>query len=75
MTAKSGFYGTDEASYRKKLVPNSDEAYFMQVNKTTGEIEVWNEEAISDKRVGTYTRNDDIHQRPTKCSGFISNDK
>lgn len=59
MTAKSGFYGTDEPSYRKKLVPNSDEAYFMQVNKTTGEIEVWNEEAISDKRVGTYTRNED----------------
>jgi hypothetical protein len=59
MTAKSGFYGTDEPSYRKKLVPNSDEAYFMQVNKTTGEIEVWNEEGVSDKRVGTYKRNDD----------------
>lgn len=57
MTAKSGFYGTDEPSYRKKLVPNSDEAYFQQVNKTTGEIEVWNEEAVSDKYVGKYVKN------------------
>ena len=62
-TAKSGFYGTDGASadskYRKRLVPNSDEAYFLQVNKVTGDIEVWNEEFGADKYVGVYKTDDD----------------
>ena len=53
MTAKAGFYGRDDKEYQKPLVPDSGEQYFTQVNKTTGEIEVWNEELISDKRVGT----------------------
>ena len=53
MTAKAGFYGRDDREYQQPLVPNSGEQYFTQVNKTTGEIEVWNEELISDKRVGT----------------------
>ena len=56
MTAKEGFYGRDDVDYQKKLVPNSDEAYFMQVNKSTGEMEVWNEEFGSDKFVGTLDK-------------------
>ena len=39
MTAKDGFYGRDDVDYRKKLIPNSDEAYFLQVNEKTGDIE------------------------------------
>ena len=59
MTAKDGFYGRDDVDYRKKLVPNSDEAYFLQVNEKTGDIEVWNEEFGSDKYVGVYKRDAD----------------
>ena len=59
MTAQDGFYGRDDVDYRKKLVPNSDEAYFMQVNKKTGDIQVWNEEGGSDKRVGVYKKDKD----------------
>ena len=59
MTAKNGFYGRDDVDYRKKLVPNSDEAYFVQVNKKTGDIEVWNEEFGSDKYVGVYKKDAD----------------
>ena len=59
MTAKDGFYGRDDVDYRKKLVPNSDEAYFLQINQTTGDIEVWNEEFGSDKYVGVYKKDAD----------------
>ena len=59
MTAKEGFYGRDNVDYREKLVPNSDEAYFLQINKETGDIEVWNEEFGSDKYVGVYKQDDD----------------
>ena len=59
MTAKDGFYGRDDVDYRRKLVPNSDEAYFLQINETTGDIEVWNEEFGSDKYVGVYKKDAD----------------
>lgn len=59
MTAKDGFYGRDNVDYRKKLVPNSDEAYFLQVNEKTGDMEVWNEEFGSDKYVGVYKKDKD----------------
>ena len=59
MTAKDGFYGRDDVDYRKKLVPNSDEAYFLQINEKTGDIEVWNEEFGSDKYVGVYKKDAD----------------
>ena len=59
MTAKEGFYGTDDVDYRKKLIPGSDEAYFLQINKETGDIEVWNEEFGSDKYVGVYKKDDE----------------
>ena len=59
MTAKDGFYGRDDVDYRAKLVPNSDEAYFLQINETTGDIEVWNEEFGSDKYVGVYKKDAD----------------
>ena len=59
MTAKDGFYGRDDVDYQRELVPNSDEKYFLQINKKTGDIEVWNEENISDKRVGVYKKDAD----------------
>ena len=59
MTAKDGFYGRDDVDYRKKLIPNSDEAYFLQINEETGDIEVWNEEFGSDKYVGVYKKDAD----------------
>ena len=59
MTAKDGFYGRDDVDYRKKLVPNSNEAYFLQINEKTGDIEVWNEEFGSDKYVGVYKKDAD----------------
>ena len=59
MTAKDGFYGRDNQDYREQLVPNSNEAYFLQINKETGDIEVWNEEFGSDKYVGVYKQDDD----------------
>ena len=56
MTAKEGFYGRDDVDYRKNLIPGDSEKYFMQVNQSTGEMEVWNEEFGSDKRVGTLDK-------------------
>ena len=59
MTAKDGFYGRDDVDYRKDLVPNSNEKYFLQVNEKTGDMEVWNEEFGSDKYVGVYKKDED----------------
>jgi|TARA_B100000073_G_scaffold306957_1_gene276941 hypothetical protein len=63
-TAKKGYYGTDGASadskYRKKMIPGSDEAYFMQVNKSTGEMEVWNEEWGQDRKVATLDKDGNL---------------
>ena len=56
MTAKEGFYGRDDVDYRKNIIPGDSEKYFMQVNQSTGEMEVWNEEFGSDKRVGNLDK-------------------
>ena len=53
-TQKTGFIGNDQPANRFKPVPNSDEAYFLQINPETGETEVWNENFANDKKVGTY---------------------
>ena len=85
-TAKSGFYGTDGASadskYRKRLIPGSDEAYFMQVNKATGEMEVWNEEVGQDRKVATLDKDGNLVFDRTLTKGargfeekFLATDK
>jgi hypothetical protein len=69
MTAKAGFYGRDDDSYRKNLIPNSDEKYFMQINQTTGEMEVWNEEFGQDRLVGTLDKDNNIEFDRTFTKG------
>ena len=69
MTAKEGFYGRDNPEYRRKMIPNSDEAYFTQVNKTTGEVEVWNEEFGQDRLVGTLDKDGNIEFDRTFTKG------
>ena len=69
MTAKEGFYGRDNPEYRRKMIPNSDEAYFTQVNKTTGEVEVWNEEFGQDRLVGTLGKDGNIEFDRTFTKG------
>jgi hypothetical protein len=69
MTAKAGFYGRDDDSYRKNLIPNSEEKYFMQINQTTGEMEVWNEEFGQDRKVGTLDKNNNIEFDRTFTKG------
>ena len=51
MTAKEGFFGNDAPENRFRGPKN--ESYFLQVNKQSGDIEVWNEEFGADKYVGT----------------------
>ena len=50
MTAKSGFIGSD--AKQNRFTGPKNEAYFLQVEKKTGDIELWNEEWGSDKFVG-----------------------
>ena len=69
MTAKEGFYGRDNPEYRKKIIPDSDEAYFMQVNQSTGEMEIWNEEFGQDRLVGTLDKNNNIEFDRTFTKG------
>ena len=52
MTTKTGYYGSD-AKKNRFTDPKTGEAYFTLVNKTTGEVELYNEEFLADKRVGT----------------------
>jgi len=52
MTTKAGYYGSD-AKKNRFIDPKTGEAYFTLINKTTGEIELYNEEFLADKRVGT----------------------
>ena len=62
MTAQAGYYGSDEQKNRFKPIDGSDEAYFLQVKADEpgkGDIQVWNEEFVSDKRVGTYKKQED----------------
>ena len=69
MTAKEGFYGRDNPEYRKKIIPDSDEAYFMQVNQSTGEMEIWNEEFGQDRLVGTLDKDNNIEFDRTFTKG------
>ena len=69
MTAKEGFYGRDNPEYRKKIIPDSDEAYFMQVNQSTGEMEIWNEEFGQDRLVGTLDKDGNIEFDRTFTKG------
>ena len=52
MTTKTGYYGSD-AKKNRFTDPKTGEAYFTLVNKKTGEVELYNEEFLADKRVGT----------------------
>ena len=52
MTTKAGYYGSD-AKKDRFLDAKTGETYFTLVNKTTGEVELYNEEFGADKRVGT----------------------
>ena len=52
MTTKAGYYGSD-AKDKRFIDPKTGEAYFTLINKTTGEVELYNEEFGADKRVGT----------------------
>ena len=52
MTTKSGYYGSDAKTNRFRD-PKTSEAYFTLINKTTGEVELYNEEFGEAKRVGT----------------------
>jgi hypothetical protein len=69
MTAKEGFYGRDDVDYRKKIIPGSDEAYFMQVNQSTGEMEIWNEEFGQDRKVATLDKDGNIEFDRTFTKG------
>ena len=69
MTAKEGFYGRDDKPYRKALIPDSNEYFFTQVNKTTGEVEVWNEEFGQDRLVGTLDKDGNIEFDRTFTKG------
>ena len=54
-------YGNDNTKYRFKPIPDGkgkEEAYFVLVNKETGETEVWNNEFGRDRQVGTYNPKD-----------------
>ena len=55
MTAKEGYFGSDAKENRFLAIPSGkgkNEKYFMQVNKDTGRMEVWNEEFGQDRAVG-----------------------
>ena len=50
MTTKTGFYGSDDTKNTFKGQDGID--YFTLVNKKTGEVEIYQESLIADKRVG-----------------------
>ena len=50
MTTKTGFYGSDDTKNKFKGQDGID--YFTLVNKKTGEVEIYQESLIADKRVG-----------------------
>ena len=50
MTQKGGYIGSD--AKQNRFTGPKNEAYFLQIQKKTGDIELWNEEWGSDKFVG-----------------------
>ncbi len=57
-TAIKGMVGNDYPENR--FVGPKGEEYFLQINPTTGETTVWNEEFGADKNVGTYNKDGDF---------------
>ena len=74
MTTKEGYYGSDAVANRFPD-PNTNEAYFTLVNEQTGEIEIYNEEFLVDKRVGTISPNGDIEYNENWWGGANANDQ
>lgn len=74
MTTKAGYYGSD-AKTNRFIDPKTNEAYFVLVNKTTGEMELYNEEFLADKRVGTISTDGTIEYNKNWWGGANANDK
>jgi hypothetical protein len=75
MTTKAGYYGSD-AKKNRFIDPKTNEAYFVLVNETTGEIELYNEEFGADKRVGTINaETKEIDYNKNWWGGANANDK
>ena len=56
MTTLTNHYGSD-AQANRFSDPATNEAYFTLVDKTTGDIKIYNEEFGVDKVVGTLPKN------------------
>ena len=74
MTTKAGYYGSD-AKKDRFLDAKTGETYFTLVNKTTGEVELYNEEFGADKRVGTLGSNGKWEYNNNWWGGANGNDK
>jgi hypothetical protein len=74
MTTKAGYYGSDAVANRFPD-PKTNEAYFTLVNEQTGEIEIYNEEFLADKRVGTLNTDGTIEYNENWWGGANENDK
>jgi hypothetical protein len=74
MATKSGYYGSDAKTNRFRD-PKTSEAYFTLINKTTGEVELYNEEFGEDKRVGTLGDDGKWEYNGNWWGGANKNDK
>ena len=74
MTTKAGYYGSD-AKKDRFLDAKTGETYFTLVNKTTGEVELYNEEFGADKRVGTLGDDGKWEYNGNWWGGANKNDK
>ena len=74
MTTKAGYIGSDAVKNRF-TDPKTNEAYFVLVNETTGEMELYNEEFLADKRVGTISTDGTIEYNENWWGGANANDK
>ena len=74
MTTKAGYYGSD-AKKDRFLDAKTGETYFTLVNKTTGEVELYNEEFGADKRVGTLGSDGKWEYNNNWWGGANGNDK
>ena len=74
MTTKAGYYGSD-AKKDRFLDAKTGETYFTLVNKTTGEVELYNEEFGADKRVGTLGSDGKWKYNGNWWGGANKNDK
>ena len=74
MTTKAGYIGSDAQKWRFHD-PKTNEAYFVLVNEKTGEMELYNEEFLADKRVGTLSPDGTIEYNQNWWGGANANDK